>query len=170
MIVITKYTNSSYESIDITKKCCEYFRDKQFQYDNLESNIALLEKGLINYSVTKLINSDVKINNLMQLDNLESICCLLNSVIPVNNQPEFFTQYVHCIMYIIGVIKKQQNQIQWLVSKEMNDEIEIEEMDNNIISITTNQQIPFYQLPSKLLEELKNTYCKEKNTIQKKLS
>lgn len=163
-----KYIDFSNESIDVSIKCCFYLMEKNFHYNSLETNINLLEKVLINYSIIKLSEWNVQIEDLMQLDNLESVCSLLNSSIPDKNKQSFFIQYIHCILYVIGKFRGQVKQIIWISSDEIDEEIKLEEIDNNITTVITNQEIPFYQLPYKILEKFKNEYLNEKSPILKK--
>ena len=57
-------TNYSSESVDVIKQCCSYLVEHNFYYNDIITNVNLLEKSLINYSIIKLNDWDVDIEKL----------------------------------------------------------------------------------------------------------
>lgn len=175
---IINYEN---ESVDVTYTMIKYLQENDY-YENSElENLEILEKGLINYSILKLNSWNYKIENLSayELTSLDGILSVINNTIPNYKQKtHFFNQYIHCIIYIIGEIKKQP-QITWkkteikdyeLLYDDINSsktDILIEENNGIINKITTNKQADISKIPSELIQVFKTKF---QNIDTKKVS
>lgn len=167
------YTPTIYyenESIDITKYCRDYMVKHNIHTNTIIENIFLLEKALEIYSCQKLINWKRKQNKEIDLENIESWMTLdgiiqnLNDSIPTDTQKfDYFVQYIHCIIYMLGKINKTNN----FTKEEENSLQEVFTIERN--QIILNPTISIHEVPTKMLEKIKEIYItKEKNPILKK--
>lgn len=158
------YTKINYasSSVDVTLESRNYLLEHNFLENNQETNISLLERSLINYSILKLVewNVDIEKLNLEEIDNLDYLLKTLSSEIPSSKErEEFFAQYTHCIIYIVSNIVRR-NPIVW----ESNTDSEIEfKLDKN--TLTTNKKIESYQIPLMLINKIKENYNTKKNPV-----
>lgn len=162
--IITTYipkTNYANESLTVIKECCDNLVELNFYNNDKLENLNLLEQSLFSYSIIKLLKWENKEFDMKSLTGLENICELINTYIPTDEERiSYFTQYIHCIIFITGKINKQP-EISW--KQEEIDETIIFEYKNDIITkIITNKNIPTYQIPSLLISEIKKLYEKEK--------
>lgn len=166
---IKNYTlriNYSSESVSLCHECCSYLLENNFFQNNEEDNIKLLEHAIINYSILKLNDWKIDLDEIgiENWNNLEDILNALNNHIPTDEEKEgFFAQYIHCIIFIYSKIKKQEP-IEW--KKTEHDKLFAYIFKNGELrKVITNKQTPSYQIPIKLLEKIKSFYPKEKNSI-----
>lgn len=158
------------ESVDITQKCCESLIENNFRLNSEQTNIQLLEENLINYSLLKLYDWGIDIDNLKieQWSSLASILQALNNLIPsLEGREGFFAQYTHCIIYTYSRIIKQEP-ITWtkLVATDIPYDYKLE---NGIIkSLKTSKIVPPHEIPINLLEQIKTLHIEKKNPIIKK--
>ena len=86
------YTKINYasSSVDVTLESRNYLLEHNFLENNQETNISLLERSLINYSILKLVewNIDIEKLNLEEIDNLDYLLKTLNSEIPSSKERE----------------------------------------------------------------------------------
>ena len=161
--------NYGSESIDIFKKCCSYLIENNFYNNDKETNINLLEKSLINYTIINLVEWNIDIENI-GIDNFDNLKLLLdktNNIIPtLQEQKDYFNQYTYCILYIYSQIIKQQNdEIKWNTSELVENDIILEYENNILKSITTNDKYIPHELPILLLNKLKAKHKTNKNPI-----
>jgi len=163
-----EYSN---ESINITKDCCKYLIENNFHENDELTNLNLLEHSLINFSIIKLIdwNIDIEKIGINNFDNLEELLNVLNNIIPTIEEKEsYFSQYIHCILYVTARINKQLD-IKWNKNKNTHAKIIYTFKDNVLKEINTSQNINIHNIPVKLLKKLKSLYpAKEKNPVLKK--
>lgn len=159
------------ESINITKDCCKYLIENNFHENDELTNLNLLENSLINFSIIKLIdwNIDIEKIGITNFDNLKELLIVIDNIIPTDKEKEsYFSQYVHCILYVTEKINKQP-EIKWNKNKDINEEIIYTFKDNILKEITTSQNINIHSIPVKLLNEVKSLFqTKEKNPVLKK--
>lgn len=160
----SNYTKIKYDSssVDITLECCNYLLEHNFFTNDKETNIHLLERALINYSILKLVEwkADLEKLDMEKIDNLTYLIKNLNEEIPSNEEKEsFFGQYTHCIIYILSKIKKEEP-ITW--QSDTNSDIEFK-LDKD--TLTTNKKIESYQIPILLIDKIKEPYKKQKNPV-----
>lgn len=165
-IKYTKRINYESESITVMKECCDNLIELNFYHNDKLENLNLLEHSLFSYSILKLLKWNQNNFDMKSLTSLNNICELINSYIPTEKERmSYFSQYIHCIIFITGKINNQ-TEITW-EQKEIDENIIIEHQDNTIKRIITNQNIPIYQIPYMLLSEIKKLYKKEKRLLKK---
>lgn len=159
------------ESSDIIQNISSYLVEHGFYQNDEITNVSVLENGLINYSIIKLVdwNIDVEKISMDKLNDLESLCYIISSYIPTNMERyEYFMQYIHSIIYALGCINKQE---QILLNKisSYDREVDFTISDNKVESIDINRNVPSYLLPIKLLNKVKDYFNeKEKNPVLQK--
>lgn len=169
MVNFNNYSKINYESdsIDVALNCSKYLLENDFYNNSEETNIELLEKGLMNYSIIKLYEWNADLEKLDSIDNLSYLLNELAKMIPTRSQKkDFFTQYTHCIIYIVSKINKQEP-ISW--EKIDSDAIGygFTTENNRINKFVTDEAIDPEMIPIVLLNEIKNMYTKEKRPIKK---
>lgn len=160
------------ESVDIKRYCCEFMLKHDFHINTVAKNIFVLEMALESYSKQKLFDWKKRQKETINLEEIESFMTLegimeiLNSNIPTDSgKDDFFMQYVHCIVYMLGQINQTNNitDEEIMILKPI---VTIEKNEITVTSITANPDIPIHEVPEKLIKEIKNIYCpKEKNPI-----
>ena len=112
----------------------------------------------------KLLTWDKELENnstdyIKDVSTLAEINNIIKNKIPTETQKNsYFAQYVHCIIYILSVINNHQ-QIEWLENNNSKD-IVIRKENGIITEIITPKNIPYEQLPSKLIDQIKTIYAK----------
>lgn len=151
------------ESVDVIKTCCDFLYEHNFYQNDNFDNFNLLEEALSNYSIFKILEWD-KItgnNNLDQIVDATSIAdisAVISQIIPTEEQKKaYFAQYIHCIIYILGVINNH-HQIEWL--EDDTKEITIDETKNGIKCVITPKELPYEKLTAELIETIKDKYKK----------
>lgn len=150
------------ESVTVTMECCKYLLENNFYENSIKDNLRLIEEFLTKFSLLRLIKWECDLGNVdaVELEDLELISHIVNFSIPTQAQKEaYFNQYVHCIIYLLGVMNKQ-TQIEWK-KENLTEKVEIRYNKNLIEEIVTNKQLPSYQIPSKILIKLNGIYAKE---------
>jgi len=166
MITYIPKTDYANESLTVMKACCDNLVELNFYHNDKLENLTLLEQSLFSYSILKLLKWNKTDFDMKAITGLDNICELINSHIPTEEESDsYFTQYVHCILYITGKINNQI-EIKWK-RDEIEEDIVIESENNIITKITTNKNIPTHQLPNKLLLEIRKLYEKEKVLLKK---
>lgn len=152
------------ESVDVTKFCCEALLEQNFYHNNGIENIKKLEDILFHYSMIKILTWDKELENnntdyIEEISTLEGISNVIKNKIPTETQKNsYFAQYIHCIIYILGVINNH-HQIEWLENNSSKDIII--RKDNDIITeIITPKNMPYEQIPNKLIDKIKALYTK----------
>lgn len=156
---IIRYEN---ESVDIALNCSKYLLANNYKNLSVTDSINLLEENLISYSLNKLWNWNrelLKELSIDELTNLDIINKYIADCIPDEEaKRSYFIQYIHCIIYIIGVLNNQNKEIIWHEIESLDDNVVIKEKNNMIIEIATNKSIPINQLPSELINNIKAYY------------
>lgn len=161
--------NYENESVSLRKECCNYLLENDYFNNEKIKNINLMEKYLIDFSIIKLAewNYDIENIDIEKLNNLESMCEIINSNIPTQKDSySYFILYIHCIVFLLGEINKQK---EIKLKEEKLDKIIDIEINNNIIeNITIDNETPIYKIPSLLIKEIKNIYEDKKVPVLKK--
>lgn len=164
---VTKYQpiiHYESESVDVTKFCCESLLEQNFYRNGNNENVEKLEDILFHYSMIKVLTWDKELENnstdyIKDVSTLAEINNVIKNKIPTETQKNsYFAQYVHCIIYILSVINNHQ-QIEWLENNNSKD-IVIRKENDIITEIITPKNIPYEQLPSKLIDQIKTIYAK----------
>lgn len=165
-----KITNYGSESVDITQKCCEFLMENNFYQNSEEENLKLLEQKLSNYSLLKMRDWGISIDELgiENWDNLSSILNVLNNKIhSLEDRDGFFSQYTLCIIYVYSKIKKQEP-IEWSKSKDIENPYDYILKNNEIKELNTSKIVPPHEIPINLLNKIKSFYPEKKNPIIEK--
>lgn len=165
-----KIIDYHFETTDLTKYCCSYLMEHNYLENNELTNINLVERSLINYSIIKLtaywnfINDDIKKN----IDSLLDISKIIDTTIPTNKEKEdYFSAYIYFILYIFSALSSQRP-IYWIKSEEcLKDEIIFNYDEDIVTEIITNPNNNIYEIPSKLLEKIKNFYIEKEDPKSK---
>ena len=162
------YVDYSNDTIGITKTICRYLINNNFYENDKIQNINLLERALVSYSIVKLFKWKIDITDIdiENLDNLETLCLILDLYIPKDKKRDFFIQYVYCIIYNLGNINRQEP-IDFSFDKTGID-IKMLINDGIIEKILISESLAYYQVPARLLKEIKKMYVIEKNPVLKK--
>lgn len=162
--------NYASESVNIALECCNYLLENNFYQNQEIENIELLEKAIINYSILKLANWKINLEELgiENWDNLEAILGTISKNIPTEKErEEFFAQYTHAIIFIYGKIEKELP-ITWIRKEETKvDYIYLLE-NGKLKEFITKKSVTPYEIPITLLAKIKSFYAKEKNPVLKK--
>lgn len=161
-----KIIDYNFESIDLTKYCLNYLMEHNYLQNDELTNLNLVERSLINYSIIKLTadwnftSNDIKENANSLLD----INKIIDNTIPTNKEKEnYFSAYIYYILYIFGAINSQ-SPINWVKNEECPKDDIIFNYDNDmIIEVITNPNTNIYEVPSKLLEKFKNSYIQKED-------
>lgn len=163
-----KRINYSEESVDLIQMCCISLKENNFYKNDKLTNLKNLEQFLINYTTLKLYSWDICLENL-EVENFINLNTLLKTTsqfIPSDDERNaFFSQYVHCILYIYQQINNQPNEIKW---DKTNNELNIRYifLNNTLTKINTGKNIAIHKIPTALLTKFKSIYEeKEKNPV-----
>lgn len=161
-----KTIHYDFETIDLTNYCRNYLMEHNYLQNDELTNLELVERGLINYSIIKLtadwnFTSDDLKNNIT---NLLEINKIIDTTIPTEREKEhFFSAYILYILYIFSAINGQSP-----ISLSTNNDIPTNEIiykyyNDIIIEVIINPKTNYYEIPSKLLDKFKNLYKKKKD-------
>ena len=157
------------ESVSLRKECCNYLLANNFFQNSKLENLLLIENYLIDFSIIKLFEwqQDIEKIDMEKINNLESICEIINSNIPTKeDKHSYFILYIHCIIFLLGEINKQQ-EIK-LIEEKLDKEINIKITDNIIEKVVINKENPIHKIPSILINETKRLYEDKKVPVLKK--
>lgn len=161
--IYKKNIDYSNESITLIKDSCDYLIENNFYENDKLTNLNLLEQSLINYTIFKLYDWNINIDNI-EINNIEDVLKIVNISIPNEEEKNsYLIQYVHCIIFIYAKINKQP-EIKINYSNTNNDIIY--DYYNNILKSITINNNNLYEIPSLLLNHFKSIYDnKEKNPV-----
>lgn len=165
-----KIINYGSESVDITQKCCQFLMENNFYQNSEQENIKLLEKKLSNYSLIKMHDWGISIDELgiENWDDLSSILKVLNNEIhSLEDRDGFFSQYTLCIIYVYSKIKKQEP-IEWKKSTDIENPYDYILKNGEIKELNTNKIVPPHEIPMNLLNKIKSFYPEKKNPVLEK--
>lgn len=158
--------NYNFESIDLNKYCRSYLMEHNYLENDELTNLNLVERSLINYSIVKL-TADWNFNSSNIKENANSlldISKIIDTTITTNKEKEnYFSAYIYYILYIFSAISSQ-SPINWIKNEECpKDEIFFNYDKDLIIEVITNPNTNIYEVPSKLLEKFKNFYIQKED-------
>ena len=161
-----KYINYENASIDVTQYVAKELNKSEYLKNPKIKNLDIIEKSLITYSKLKLEEWE-KYDDDYKSYNLEELSKTINNSIPyLKDQREFFKQYIHCLMYLIGALNKQETEIAW--GKEtLDSDAVIIRRSNEIKAIITNEKLLPYQVPSTIIKEYRKNLLEKEKVLEK---
>lgn len=161
-----KTINYDFETMDLTSYCRNYLMEHDYLQNDQLTNIELVERWLINYSIIKLTadwnftSDDIKnnINNLLEINKI------IDTTIPTNKEKTtYFSTYIFYILYIFSAINSQCP-INFTTDNTIPlNEIIYKYNNDTIIEVVINPESNYYEIPSKLLEKFKDLYKKKED-------
>ena len=156
------------DAIDVTKYVADNLKANDYKNKTEEENINILEDCLYHYSLNKLNDWGIGVNGI-RLNTLDTLMDVIDKVTYNYKEEErnaFFNQYIHCILYILGEIRKQ-DQIELLEIELDNDVAILEDNNSNIKAIAINENTKKYHVPTAIIEAYRNRYLNKEKTLAK---
>lgn len=155
-------------SIDVTMKVANNFKLHKYIEHTEEEKIDLLESSLVDYSISKLNDWCININP-DKFRHLQDVLDVMDKVMPNDTTvtDSYFNQYVHCILYILGKIR-QQEQIELLeIELDHDVAIFIENDTSTIKAIAINENTKKYKIPATIINTYREKYFNKEKTLVK---
>lgn len=147
------------DSIWVTKFTFDNLKINGWKDNTPKTNFKLVEESLRNFSIKVLKDWDKYDEDYYKYRLDELLDILNNSLFTAEEKRAFFNQYSHCIIYLIGRIRNQKEQIHW-EETELDKNVEFIKKDNDIESVKTKKGLQSYQIPTEMIKEYKKSFLK----------
>ena len=163
-----KIVNYGSESIDVTKYVAAHLKVNNYKNKTEEENLDILESSLREYSISKLEKWGIGIKGDC-FKSLESVLEVIDKILYNEGRVSdaYFNQYIHCILYILGEIR-QQEQIE-LLEIELDHDVAIfmENDKSTIKAIAINENTKKYKIPATIINTYREKYINKEKTLVK---
>ena len=153
-----KYVTLENASIDITKYTVKNLKIHHYERNSQKENFKLIENSLRQYSLNKLEDLDKSLDDYQNYSLSDLLEELNYCIFTCKERDAFFKQYTHCIVQLIGELRKQE-QITWIPA-ELDTDIDIIKDGKAIKAIITSDKLQPYQVPTTILNEYKKVLTK----------